>query len=602
MKRCHSGLARQWSIFGLMMLLSCSVLLAAPQSLASNQRVVQLELLGLSQPLAGMPLSLSWQRLQAGDIYPTQLHQQQFRSNEHGQFVLPTVAATANRIHVSTSANPFETRHRWLVLNPYLDLTVDSDMNTALKTAAPLQVQLFPSYFLQAVAEDLARLTAADFHYSRFNDDQRQRLIMSLAAQYGFDDTQLAQAYGVMEQHGRLMDQALIYYLQGRWSLAAEYFEVVRSDTPHLSAQAQYFVALSHYQQGHYALSAELLQPLVVLHPERQQIRDWLGHSYRHLGQWALAEDHYAAALTTARAQATDSDGLASRLKNLADLYTETQRYQQAEGFLNEALNIQSQQYPAQHITILELRHRLAKLYQYDARYAQAQETLEYLLEQKRLMLGTRHPALGDLHHELALVLEAQEAYPQAVQHLRQALLIDRNYHGQSHPQLAVRMNNLALMLKHQQAYDEAEQLLAKASKIVGNELGEGHPSYAVALNNHASLIKQRGEYARAEAMMWRVVAIDEAALGVEHPGLAVDLGNLAQLLLLQERVQEAEILMHRSLRILLLDSQRRSVLHPQLPDVMNGYVYLLQQRGFSDMEIERRILQVKNEVAASDS
>ncbi|MCG8463692.1 MAG: tetratricopeptide repeat protein [Xanthomonadales bacterium] len=596
-------------ILGALSLLLSASLITASAASAKPQRL-QLELLGLSQPLIGFPLVITWQQAHPHKRFSTPLKQQVLRSNEQGQIVLPAVHDAATKLSLAPLESSIAAQHRWLLLEqevqwPLAPIEPSEIQNPFDAGQAALHtVYLFPSYFVSAIAKDYARLTAADFRYSRFNPAQRLRLIDSLAMEYGFTPTQLQQAYQVMASEGRLIDQAFIYYLQGQWALAAEYFETVRTTTPHLRVEAQYFLALCHYQLHSYAQATELLRPLVALYSEHQSVRDWLGHTYRNHREWALAEDHYVEALNEVRTSSIniDTDAVASRLKNLAALYEDTERYQQAEQLLLQAMQLQRQHYDEHHIIILELRHRLAKVYQGDQRFAQAQAILGQLLEQKRLVLGARHPALADLHHEIALVYEAQQVYDEAVQHLRQALRIDRNYHGEGHPQLAVRMNNLALMLKHHEAFDEAETLLGHAAEIVGRQLGEQHPSFAVALNNHANLIKLRGEYARAEAMMWRVVAIDEEALGVEHPGLAVDLGNLAQLLLLQKRAQEAEVLMHRSLRILLLDSQRRSVLHPQLPDVMNGYVYLLQQRGFSDMEIERRILQVKNEVAASDS
>jgi hypothetical protein len=71
---------------------------------------------------------------------------------------------------------------------------------------------------------------------------------------------------------------------------------------------------------------------------------------------------------------------------------------------------------------------------------------------------------------------------------------------------------------------------------------------------------------------------------------VAIDLNNLALLLQATNRLAEAEPLMRKGLEILLQFYVKTGHLHPQLQAVLENYMLILQQLGWTKTEITQHL------------
>src|SRR5260370_10935662 len=158
----------------------------------------------------------------------------------------------------------------------------------------------------------------------------------------------------------------------------------------------------------------------------------------------------------------------ASSLGNLAVLYQDQGRYEQAEAFAQQAL------------TLLE-----GVLKENDAVSTDSAFFLATCLTNLATLYGERHK------------------YAQAERLFVRACAIWIHTFGPVHPRLAYTQNNLGSLFEEQGRYDDAEALYQQALFASEQMLGPNHPLIATCLNNLAGLylIKQQ-RYAHAEPLL----------------------------------------------------------------------------------------------------
>jgi TPR repeat protein/Fe2+ or Zn2+ uptake regulation protein len=206
------------------------------------------------------------------------------------------------------------------------------------------------------------------------------------------------------------------------------------------------------------------------------------GVVYQFLQDKKKAEGYYLKAIDKGHVEA---------LLNLANLYSDQQKYDQAEGYYLKAIN-------KGHVEAL---NNLANLYSDQQKYDQAE--------------GYYLKAIDKGHVEalnnLANLYSDQQKYDQAEGYYLKA--IDKGHVGA--------LFNLAILYSEQQKYDQAEAYYLKA-------INKGHVE---ALNNLANLYSDQQKYDQAEG--YYLKAIDKGHVGA--------LFNLANLYRKQEKYEKAE-------------------------------------------------------------
>jgi CHAT domain-containing protein len=164
---------------------------------------------------------------------------------------------------------------------------------------------------------------------------------------------------------------------------------------------------------------------------------------------------------------------------NLANLYVDQGRYDEAENLYNRSLKIEEAAYgPMDDGVALTIEH-LAILYS---------------------MQG-RHEEAGPLH------LRAFDIFEQVF--------------GADHPLMAILLTNLGNFNQDQGNYGEAERLYGEAMKIARDALGDEHPLMVTVKVNLASLYSEVKRYSEAEALFLDAYETAIRTLGPKHPDMA---------------------------------------------------------------------------------
>jgi len=192
----------------------------------------------------------------------------------------------------------------------------------------------------------------------------------------------------------------------------------------------------------------------------------------------------------------------------------------------------------------------LGTLYHTTANYKKAEQFFRQALKVYETSLGPNHPNVAAVLSNLAGLLQDTNRLGQAKPLMRRALRINETSFGPNHPNVARDLNNLAQLLQDMNRLDEAKSLYRRALKITEASFGPDHPNVATVLNNLAVLLQDMNCFDEAALLVRRALKIDETSFGPDHPNVAINLSNLAQLYKATNRLKEAEPLMRQALAI----------------------------------------------------
>ena len=291
------------------------------------------------------------------------------------------------------------------------------------------------------------------------------------------------------------------------------------------------------------------------------------------LARWDECETQLREALAEAKMHA-NARLIAVALNNLGLLLKDTNRLEEAEPLMRQALEIDEASFSKQHPSVAIDLNNLATLLQYTNRLGEAEPLMRRALEIDEASFGKQHPTVARDLNNLGQLLQYTNRLGEAEPLMRRALEIDEASFGKQHPTVAIRLNNLAQLLQDTNRLGEAEPLMRQALEIDEASFGGQHPAVAIGLNNLGQLLKATNRRGEAEPLMRRALEIDEASFGKQHPTVARDLNNLAQLLQTTNRLGEAEPLMRRALEI---DEASFGKQHPTVARDLNNLAQLLQ-------------------------
>ncbi len=268
---------------------------------------------------------------------------------------------------------------------------------------------------------------------------------------------------------------------------------------------------------------------------------------------------------------------VATSLNNLAGLYEEQGRFNEAEPLYERSLSFFKQELGDNHPDVATSLDNLASIYQSQGRYAKAEPLYQQSLEIRKQQLGDNHPDVATSLNNLASIYQSQGRYAEATPLYQKSLDIQNQQLGGDHPDVASSLNNLASLYQAQGNYAEALRLYQKSLAIRKKVLGEKHISIATSLNNLAELYRIQQYYSEAGSLYQKSLDIFKQNLGDDHPDVATSLHNLALLYDSQGRYSEAEPLYLRSLEIL---EQKLGENHPNVAKSLKSLAILYQKQG----------------------
>ena len=204
--------------------------------------------------------------------------------------------------------------------------------------------------------------------------------------------------------------------------------------------------------------------------------------------------------------------------------------------------------------------NNLALLYANQARYDEAEPLYREALNMKRKLLGAAHPELAAALTNLAFILQSRGDAAGAERAYREALGMNRKLLGESHPDVAKNMSDLAFVLHAQGKTAQAIALMRGALTMMRAELGPSHPTVAGAASTLAFWLTDARDFSDAERLVNESLSIRRAALGETHPQVGSTLMVKANLRLAERRPEEALQLAER-VKGLAQEMERRAIL-----------------------------------------
>ena len=214
---------------------------------------------------------------------------------------------------------------------------------------------------------------------------------------------------------------------------------------------------------------------------------------------------------------------------NLATLYRQRGRFDEAEPLFRRSIDMLEQTARPDGVSLMTALNNAAELYRSQGKLSPAEQMAERALNiAGRLSkddVRRSHPL-----HTLACVYQSMGRAEEARRLFLEALDLRERSLGPEHPHLASTLTNLASLYLAEGNLDAAGPLAERAVSILEKTLGPEHPNTAVALNNLAQYRRLRGLYAKAERLYRRALSIWEHSGSTNTKEYAVALENLANL------------------------------------------------------------------------
>ena len=280
-------------------------------------------------------------------------------------------------------------------------------------------------------------------------------------------------------------------------------------------------------------------------------IHSTIGDTYRRLGQYERAEEHFEQALKLRRdALGEEHADTLEAMNNLASLYENQGRYSAAEPLATETLGRCRRTLGEEHRITLAAMTNLAVLYNRLGRYDEAHALFERLPELCRRVLGEFDRETLVSINNLAFSYQSRSEYAKAETYFLQALKASVRVFGEDHADTLAVVQNLAALYGQQGRYEEAEHLTAGGLDRVRHAYGNEHPTVLVWMQNLATLYDRLGRYDEAERLATATLDLKRRVLGEEHQETLIAMNNLALLYIHQRRYDAAEQLYVRALPI----------------------------------------------------
>ena len=265
-----------------------------------------------------------------------------------------------------------------------------------------------------------------------------------------------------------------------------------------------------------------------------------------------------------------EEDDVATLYNLLGVLYSDTQRYAEAEDAHNNALEIfkrLSERNPDSYEPDLaDSYNNLGNLYSDTQRYAEAEDAHNNALEiRKRLAkrnpdayepgLAMSYNNLGNLYSDTQRYAEAEDAHNNALEIFKR--LSERNPDSYE-PDLATSYNNLGCLYDDTQRYAEAEEAYNNAleirKRLAKRNPDAYEPDLATSYNNLGNLYYRTQRYAEAEDAYNNALEIRKRLAkhnpDAFEPDLATSLFNMSMLYYTQDKIEESKPWLEKALEI----------------------------------------------------
>jgi len=207
-----------------------------------------------------------------------------------------------------------------------------------------------------------------------------------------------------------------------------------------------------------------------------------------------------------------------------------------------KTLEIRDRVLGEEHPETLSTMGNLALLYWQQGRLDQAEQLGLKTLEIHKRILGEEHPDTMKSRNNLALVYTDQARYDKAEQLCLETLQICKRVLGGEHPDTLSCTNNLADVYSVQGRYDEAEPLYRETLENRLRVLGEEHSQTLFSMMNLAGLHYKQGHFEQARSLQHQAVAVSRRVWPEGSWFTGAFLGEYGPTLIKLQRYEDAEV------------------------------------------------------------
>lgn len=283
------------------------------------------------------------------------------------------------------------------------------------------------------------------------------------------------------------------------------------------------------------------LQALPANDSRRTDTLNSFAELYTKQNKFAEAESSYKQAVALAEKAIGEQNGasnLASCLNNLAALYFKQDKFAEAEALMLKAVATEEKALGPTSKGLITGLTNLADLYKQQGKIDQAVAVNKRIIgiweknAPDSVQLGMALDAFAGFYRNLKQYEESEE--PE-----KRALAILEKKCGAESAQVAACLSNLGTTYKSQNKFDEAEAVLKRALAINEKLHGANNQETAKACRNLAKMYKTAARYPESESFYKKAIAIDEAA--ADKGEQIKDLESYADLLRKAGRDEDAE-------------------------------------------------------------
>ncbi|HOX43875.1 MAG TPA: serine/threonine-protein kinase [Myxococcota bacterium] len=299
-------------------------------------------------------------------------------------------------------------------------------------------------------------------------------------------------------------------------------------------------------QAGRFEAALSLAAPAVALavevghDPTRAEALLVLGRTQDANGKLEEAEASLRAAQLAAEAGRHDRATVEAWLQLVSVVGARRGRYQEGQRLAEQARAALAR-LGGDRTLEATLAIQLGDLLTQEQRYAEAQGQYETALEIRRALLGPDDPAVLDALSSLATNLRQQTKTAEAERLQREVLAGVERSLGAEHPRHAQAESDLAAILFEAGRQEESLELQRHALGTWEKTLRPGHPSLGNAINRMAAALLKLGRMDEAIETFHRAHAIHLAAYGPNHTQTAGVVYNLGVLYNMQKKYDLAQ-------------------------------------------------------------
>ena len=315
----------------------------------------------------------------------------------------------------------------------------------------------------------------------------------------------------------------------------------------------------------------------------RARIERTIADSYGSLGDYELAQQHFAAAIDAARS-ARLAPGEIGRIAAGASINLWNQgRLQDALVAAREAFAM-VEALPAEDRDRLSVESTLASMEAATGNPEVARQRFQRVLTLQRELFGNDSEDVQASIDSLSSVDIDTARFDEARSLLEELLATRRAKYGDEHSRTFAAINGLAIIALEQKRFADAEKLLAPQLPLIERIFGKDHPIALRLISNLGGAIRQQDRNEDARPYYERSAALAQKLYGAQSPPAIIAESNLSLLLRDSGDLAGAEARARTAANnsdIVWASNAYRGIMHRELATI------LVQEKKFAEAENE---------------